>query len=147
MLVDEYVYFITNKEQVKIGFSKDPHKRLKQIRTYIPDADLFYSAYNDTGYKIHEIEKMVQYSFYSHYVDREWFNFNGDVKEIIKFIEEKGLKIFMYSEIEVVIKPILPELYEKVWAGKLTMVKLFERFATYCILERQYTKEKNNVDK
>jgi hypothetical protein len=70
---DKYVYFIRARgtEMVKIGFSNNPHKRLKQLNTgNAIDLKLEYS-FKTESYRQHE--RMLHTHFKGYHVRGEWF--------------------------------------------------------------------------
>jgi len=76
------IYFIRIKDQpyVKIGFSKDVEKRLKQLQTSSPfDLEIIY-----TEFAAIEREKQLHEKYKEYQVKGEWFNISGDLEKFIK---------------------------------------------------------------
>lgn len=77
-----YIYFISNGESVKIGFSKDPEKRLKNLQTANPvELKLLYFEKGNSN-----IESRLHKLFSKDRIQGEWFNFSD---EILEFIDSK----------------------------------------------------------
>lgn len=84
-----YVYFIAqlnNEHKVKIGYSKNPSKRLKQLSTSSPDILLLLGYFKGT---MHD-EKEMHLRFSKDRVNLEWFNSCGSCN-ILEFINEVNL--------------------------------------------------------
>lgn len=70
----KYIYVIGTNEQVKIGYSKHPNKRLKQLQTgNMNKLQLFYQEEMDES-KIKIIESLIHRDLKSKKSCGEWFN-------------------------------------------------------------------------
>lgn len=76
-----YVYFIGNLQNkvVKIGFSKKPNKRLKQLQTGSPLK--LKVIYKTKGSKLKEAD--LQKKFSKQRTQGEWFSISGELKETL----------------------------------------------------------------
>lgn len=82
-----FVYFIAqlnNDRKVKIGFSKNPTKRLKSLSTSSPSPLLLLGYFEGTM----ESEKEIHLRFSGDRVNREWFFIS---EEILTFVNEVNL--------------------------------------------------------
>jgi hypothetical protein len=73
------VYFILDKDLVKIGFSEDPESRLNQIKTSRPTAVLLGCV--SGGMKL---EKEIHQKLGAWKHSREWFYYTAETKTIIE---------------------------------------------------------------
>lgn len=73
--VDEYVYVITTPDMsfCKIGYSKNPEKRLKELQTSHHSKLSIYTVFR--GDRL--VEKKLHQIYKSHKTMGEWFKFNG----------------------------------------------------------------------
>lgn len=81
-----FVYFIGSKEQgiVKIGYSKNPLQRLKQLQTSSPYfLELFGTVEGDL---ITEQELQDQFSHYN--MVGEWFEYSSELEGFIEHMNE-----------------------------------------------------------
>lgn len=93
-LIDEeketaYIYMITDlNDCVKIGISRDPNKRLKQIQTGHPTKlSLYYiEEFNCTRNHLLKVEKLLHREIASQYekLNGEWFRISGPELESAK---------------------------------------------------------------
>lgn len=69
-----YVYFISNSNYIKIGFSKDPNKRLKQLQTASSDKlEILYTIDNCTK----DTESYLHKYFSKQYCKSgEWYDYD-----------------------------------------------------------------------
>ena len=76
-----YVYVIGNLEYgfCKIGFSKKPYSRLKQLQTGAPFKLYVLRKYKGTIYD----EKMLQKKYYKYQTHGEWFRIDGRLKSAL----------------------------------------------------------------
>lgn len=74
-------------EVVKIGFSKDPIKRLRGIQTNFPWPLEIYGA--EPGSE--EIEKALHKLFVGYRVNGEWFKVKGPVKKFVEDIADDAV--------------------------------------------------------
>lgn len=88
---ETFVYLIKNPDTgfIKIGFSSNPEKRLEQLKTGCPHAQLltkFVGTCKDEG-KLHKL-------FFERQIAREWFKLNeDDIIAIQDYFEGKEIKI------------------------------------------------------
>lgn len=91
-MANGFVYVITSGDgMVKVGVSKNPSQRLKQIQTSNIGADIKFTSI-EVG-NSYEVEKRVHKELSSHFVSGEWFSCGEDkaVSSVIKNIEEHGV--------------------------------------------------------
>lgn len=69
-----YIYVIGTDEQVKIGFSKQPEKRLKQLQTGNMNKLKLYYKEEIQDSKVRIVEKLIHRDLRSHKKVGEWFN-------------------------------------------------------------------------
>jgi hypothetical protein len=80
------IYLITDGEKVKIGYSKDPLKRLKQLQTGHPKLLRLMKVYNAPNW----VEKRI------HYIIRwdrtrgrgEWFDLKGNEQSFLELVDK-----------------------------------------------------------
>jgi len=81
----DYIYAILNKADnvVKIGFSNDPNKRLKQIQPYtIHPLQLLLTFVGD-----HHVERSIHEELKDYHVSAEWFKYTPEVFAVlVKFM-------------------------------------------------------------
>lgn len=79
------VYFILNKDlnHVKIGYSKNPSLRIKTLQTASSHKLEIIAVLKGT---IKE-EKFLQKNFNKYHIKNEWFEYNYDIKEFIKYLD------------------------------------------------------------
>jgi len=88
---ESFVYLIKNPDTgfIKIGFSSNPEKRLEQLKTGCPHAQLltkFVGTCKDEG-KLHKL-------FFERQIVREWFSLtDDDIIAIQDYFEGKEIKI------------------------------------------------------
>ncbi|ESQ10959.1 MAG: GIY-YIG nuclease family protein [Thiohalocapsa sp. PB-PSB1] len=77
-----YVYFIEaiGLDRVKIGYSDNPEKRLKQLSTGSPVSLSIYARV--PGNQV--MEKEIYQRFLHLRVENEWFHFTNEIKEYIE---------------------------------------------------------------
>lgn len=82
-----YIYIITNGTYFKIGFSKNPERRVKQLQTGNSDKlSLLYSVKIDIA-PIKVIETIVHRQF-PHKISGEWYSGNfEEIKQTIDYIK------------------------------------------------------------
>ena len=79
------VYFILNKElnHVKIGYSNDIHRRVKQLQTSSStELELHFFLNGD-----YRIEKLFHKYFKKYHVRNEWYNFENNIEQFIYYIQ------------------------------------------------------------
>jgi hypothetical protein len=89
-----YVYLIAgqqigNRTEVKIGNSKDPKRRLRQIQTGYPyRLKLIHTI---TCYQRHPyyVEKRIQYWFWQHHLKGEWYKLSPEAIDWLKTLKEE----------------------------------------------------------
>ena len=86
-----YLYFITNKDSaVKIGVSRDPRKRLKQLQTGnhtpLKIKKLVKLKSRSEAYKL---EAELHQKFKNKKILNEWFFLDRDMEKFINTFEEK----------------------------------------------------------
>lgn len=85
------IYLIKAKDKCKIGFSKHPEKRLKQLQTGNPEvleiAGVIKGTISD--------EKQLHNKFKKYKIDREWFRYNKEIKNLFDTVECTTSSIFM----------------------------------------------------
>lgn len=88
-----YIYIITNQiNSVKIGFSVDPNKRVKQLQTGSSDKlELFW--YTEISAPIHQIEKMIHKNLKHYKKVGEWFAIEPEIAK-----QEIEYAIITYSD-------------------------------------------------
>ena len=74
-----YVYFIRCQDRVKIGFSKDPHKRLTKINADAPYPCELIGAADAALHAEDEIHRQ----FSSARVHSEWFSFTDEIARFV----------------------------------------------------------------
>lgn len=78
-----YIYIISNEKHFKIGFSKNPQRRLAQLQTGCPDKlSLKYSLEIEIA-PIHIIEK-IMHKQCPKKVSGEWFD--GNLDELVSLL-------------------------------------------------------------
>ena len=87
---DEQLYIIQtdDEEYTKIGISKNPHKRLKQLQTGNPRKLNLMIHYPVEGGDPYRIEKQIHEHFSRYRVEGEWFQ-DLDLDKIEKYIERR----------------------------------------------------------
>ena len=73
-----YVYMITDGENVKIGHSKTPYKRMKSLQTGNPKKLSMLYLFNHTGYLF---EQYLHYKFKNYKLKNEWFKMSDEIIE------------------------------------------------------------------
>ncbi len=73
------IYLITDGEKVKIGYSKDPLKRLKQLQVGHPKYLRLLKVYNAPNW----VEKRIHYILHLDCTRGEWFDLRADDLEEI----------------------------------------------------------------
>lgn len=68
-----YIYIIGTDEQVKIGFSKHPEKRLKQLQTGNMNKLKLYYKEEIQDTKVRIVEKLIHRDLISYKKVGEWF--------------------------------------------------------------------------
>ncbi len=66
-----YLIYSQNNHQLKIGYSKNPEKRLKQLSTSTSDTLYILKLLNGDKY----CEKSLHYKFRHYCINREWFSY------------------------------------------------------------------------
>jgi hypothetical protein len=90
-----YVYLIKNSEgYYKIGFSKDPHKRIKQLQTANPYKLKLIHCIKCINRKPRDVEKRLHKMFNLSNIKREWFSFSEDY---VKFFSTFKSDIDIYG--------------------------------------------------
>jgi hypothetical protein len=79
LIAKGYIYFATYNDRIKIGYSKNPWARIRDLAIAVPEIKLIKAIQAD---KISE--KILHEEFRHLSIDREWFKFD---KEIKKYIE------------------------------------------------------------
>ena len=85
------IYFIQNEltKNIKIGYSNDPEKRIKSLKTSIPENISILKVINGSRIEEKQIHKM----FDKYRITGEWFYENKEILEFIKrdvYIQESG---------------------------------------------------------
>jgi hypothetical protein len=80
---ERVVYFIYNNQHIKIGCSKNPHKRMKQLQTSSPQR-LILLGYVHGDKKL---ERELHDKFSHLHVNLEWFNVNS---ELVRYINDNN---------------------------------------------------------
>lgn len=79
------VYFITDDEKVKIGYSEDPSKRLSSLQTGHPRRLKIILQITTGDYEEdRRLEKYYHNKFDEYRDDREWFSVQGRLAEFIR---------------------------------------------------------------
>jgi len=83
------VYFILNKDSnhVKIGYSKNPTLRIKTLQTGSSNRLELIAILKGT---IKE-EKFLQKKFNKYHINNEWFEYNENIREFIKYLDYNNL--------------------------------------------------------
>ena len=81
------VYIISDGEYYKIGFSKSPAKRLKQLQTGQPNTlKLIYQRATSNARQIEKLlHTMLRYTRARH--NSEWFTIDGDLNWLYEYID------------------------------------------------------------
>ena len=78
-----HIYFIRCVDSVKIGYSKNPHQRLRALQTANPNPlELLHSFPS-----FQHTESLIHQELNEHHIKLEWFKYNDEVKEFIKDIK------------------------------------------------------------
>lgn len=87
-----YVYLIGCKSlgAIKIGYSKHPHKRLKELQTASPYLLEMLGLIEGTF----KTESHIQRRFKEHHMDREWFYDKEEIREYFKGNVPKRIHIW-----------------------------------------------------
>jgi hypothetical protein len=96
------IYFAYKPGFVKIGYSKDPSKRLKQLQTGCPERlKIICKIPGDK-----KLERKLQKLFWRNLLDDEWFYFTTGLKlyikrltESSKFVEPNYIELFCVPDI------------------------------------------------
>lgn len=89
-----YLYIISNGTDLKIGVSKNPEKRLKQLQTGSATSLSFVELYSLPSNKVYKLEKECHNKLVTQYTKRgEWFRkpLLWDVRCTVESIIEKDL--------------------------------------------------------
>jgi len=89
-----YLYIISNGTDLKIGVSKNPAKRLKQLQTGSSESLELIEIYSLPSEKVYKLEKECHQRLVSSYVKRgEWFKspLFWDVRCMVESIVEEDL--------------------------------------------------------
>jgi len=89
-----YLYIISNGTDLKIGVSKNPQKRLKQLQTGSADKLEFFELYPLSSKRVYSLEKECHQKLQTNYIKRgEWFKapLFWDVRCVVESIIEKDL--------------------------------------------------------
>lgn len=77
--IEKMIYFISNKKHVKIGYSKNPYVRLKQLQTAHPTKlKLLGTLEGD-----YNTEKLLHEIFKKNKQQGEWFSYTGNLKRCL----------------------------------------------------------------
>ena len=84
-----YVYFIVlDSKKVKIGFARDPRRRLKELKAGMPGKTVLY--YATSGDRAREVE--LHKLFFEERLSGEWFIFSRRIKDWIAADERRRLE-------------------------------------------------------
>lgn len=78
------IYFIKSGEFLKVGYSTDVPKRMKQYATHNPSFELLYIINGDQ-----KLEKQIQSELSDYHFRLEWFYMDDYVKYMIDYLKEK----------------------------------------------------------
>jgi hypothetical protein len=84
-----YIYFLHAGNYIKIGYSQDIHKRIKQLQTGSPFKLRLVLAI-EGGVKL---EKQLHKKFNKYRHQNEWFYYNLDIANFIESMKSKCLKL------------------------------------------------------
>jgi hypothetical protein len=89
-----YVYLIAgqqigNKTEIKIGSSKDPHNRLKQIQTGYPYRLKLIHTITCYKRKPYYVEKRIQSWFWQHHLKGEWYQLSPEAIDWLQTLKEE----------------------------------------------------------
>jgi hypothetical protein len=78
----KYVYFIeaVGLGRVKIGYSSDPTRRLRELNTASPTELIIFRSMPGNE----QMEKDIHARFSHHRIKHEWFNFDDEIKDYAK---------------------------------------------------------------
>lgn len=85
-------YFGDGNGKVKIGWSKNPHSRLKIAQVFNPDITMLGLEPGDK-----DLERRMHYRFRHEHIRREWFRNNGDLASHITLLK-KSITQLAYSK-------------------------------------------------
>lgn len=74
----KYIYVIGTENKIKIGFSKHPLKRLKQLQTGNCDKLQLYYQEEIEDSKIRIVEHLIHRDLKQYHKNGEWFNISVD---------------------------------------------------------------------
>ena len=77
-----FIYFISSQNQIKIGYSNNPIKRLKNMQVGNPNELVLLLFYEGSIYE----EQELHTKFSEYHVRGEWFRYS---REIQNYIDEK----------------------------------------------------------
>jgi hypothetical protein len=81
------LYFIRSGNYVKIGRSKDPNKRIKQLSTGNPNKLIMLHIEIDKGC----LEKVLHSKFNQYHYNKEWYRYNSDIRKFIEYLKKDVL--------------------------------------------------------
>jgi predicted GIY-YIG superfamily endonuclease len=98
-----YLLKLESSDSYKIGISKDPKKRIKQLQTGSPDNILLVCSYESKW--ANKIESALHRRYTMNNINREWFHFENFTKDYFlsecltidnnfKFLEANATKLF-----------------------------------------------------
>ena len=79
------VYFILNADlnHIKIGYSKNPEQRLKQLQTSSSNKLEIYFQTNGEF----SLETYLHKKYHNYHIINEWYVFNEEIKDFIEFLK------------------------------------------------------------
>jgi len=92
------IYFIKSGDYLKVGYSSDVAKRMKQYATHNPDFELLYIINGDE-----QLEKEIHTELKDYHHRLEWFHMDDYVKYMIDYLREK-YKDWVEDEISILKK-------------------------------------------
>ena len=87
------IYFISNKKQVKIGFSNNPQERLCELQTANPLKLKLIGTLNGSYPTESELHKV----FKKFHIRGEWFRYDGFLKCCIIALKDDGINFKIKS--------------------------------------------------
>jgi len=85
---NSHIYFIESSGKIKIGYSRDIHRRMETLKTSCPER-FNVLLIIDGGVKV---ESMLHDKFKDHYSHGEWFETHADIKDYIESNKHLCLK-------------------------------------------------------